>query len=84
VVSAARKFLDRVVQDDAMAPVLKSHVEANLLKFAVDDLASLNMISDKVGIHSTTLARLIGKLPRYDHDARNNQVCQQCQLPLQS
>jgi hypothetical protein len=36
VISAAGKFLDGVVQDCVMVPVLKSHIGANLLKFAVD------------------------------------------------
>lgn len=33
---AAKEFLDGVMQDDTMAPVLEGHVEANLLKYSVD------------------------------------------------
>ena len=39
-----------------------------------EDLASLNVIADEVGVHSTTLLRWFNKLPIYRYIAKNDQV----------
>lgn len=54
VILAASQFLDGVLQDDVMAPVLKGHVEANLLKFAVD-IAVMDAEEDSVQVASAVI-----------------------------
>lgn len=54
VFKAARNFLDGVVQDDVMAPVLKGHMEANLLKFAVD-IAMADAVGDSGQVASSII-----------------------------